>query len=343
MLPADLPADMPAFLARFGSDEACREHLFHTRYPAGFCCKACSTTRCYVHITRNIYECSSCGKQHSLLAGTIFEQTKKGLSKWFLAIFLVTTSKSGMSAAELGRLMGFKSDQTAWSWLSKIRRVMVVPGREPLSGPVEVDEAFIGGPKPGKRGRGAAGKTIVACAVETRILVAPPPVTNALLRGIAKRKADRVAQRAEAIVRRCLGRVRFGIVPDAGAKTLEAFMASDVAPPASVTTDGHKGYVGLAGKGYQHQPINISKSPGEAHEYLPAVHLVFALVKRWLLGTHHGGVSPKHLRHYLDEYAFRFNRRTAKALCQGLQKVLEIAVVSAPCPYWRIVGRNGPS
>jgi transposase-like protein len=343
MLPSDLPSDMPRFLARFGSDDACREHLFRTRWPTGFRCGACAATRCYAHANRNIYECATCGKQHSLLAGTIFEQTKKGLSQWFLAIFLVTTSKHGMSAAELGRLMGFKSDQTAWSWLHKIRRAMVAPGREPLVHAVEADEAFIGGPRPGKRGRGAAGKTLVACAVETRILVRPPPVDNAMLRGIAKRKANRLARRADAIVRRCLGRVRLGVVPDAGAKTLETFMASAVAPPASVGTDGHKGYASLTDQGYRHEPINISKSPGEAHEYLPAVHLIFALVKRWLLGTHHGGVSPKHLQHYLDEYVFRFNRRTAGAVCHSLQKLIEIAVVTAPSPYWKIVGRNGPS
>ena len=343
MLPADLPCDLPAFMARFGTDGACRQHLFRVRWPEGFRCVKCEGTHCYPHTTRNIYECSACGKQHSLLAGTIFEQTKKGLSQWFLAIFFVTTSKRGLSAAELGRLMGFKSDQTAWSWLHKIRRAMVAPGREPLSGAVEADETFIGGPRPGKRGRGAAGKTLVACAVETRIVVTPPPVTNELLRGIARRKAAVLANRAGAIVRRCLGRVRLAVVPDAGGETLEAFMASAVAPPASVETDGHKGYLGLTDQGYRHEPINISKSAGKAHEYLPAVHLVFALVKRWLLGTYHGGVSPKHLQAYLDEYTFRFNRRTAKSPCHGLWKLLEIAVVTDPCPYWRLIGRTGPS
>ena len=131
-------------------------------------CAGCGHASAYAHKQRLIDECTSCGKQHSLLAGTIFEQTKTGLARWFLAIFLVTSSKRGLSAAELKRQMGFGSDQTAWSWLHKIRRAMVRPEREPLAAPAQVDETYLGAPKPGKRGRGAAGKVLVAGAVECR-------------------------------------------------------------------------------------------------------------------------------------------------------------------------------
>ena len=156
MLPTNLPSDMTSFLARFGTDAACREHLFALRWPEGFRCRACQGVKYYALTDRLVYECAGCATQNSLLTGTIFEQTKTSLSKWFLAIFLFTSSKGGISAAELKRQLGFGSDQTGWSWLHKLRRAMVVPGRQPLTGTVEVDESYVGGPEPGKRGRGAA-------------------------------------------------------------------------------------------------------------------------------------------------------------------------------------------
>lgn len=336
MLPADLPSDMPTFIARFGTDEACRAHLFAERWPDGFGCHRCGHARCYPHTTRLIYECADCGKQHSLLAGTIFEQTKTGLSKWFLAIFLVTSSKGGISAAELKRQLGFGSDQTAWVWLHKIRRAMVAPDRQPLSGVVEADEAFIGARKPGKRGRGAEGKSIVACAVEKRQIVVAPRALDPSLKGIARQKAAAMKLKP----RRVLGRVRLAHVPDATAATLEAFLKAAVGPPATVTTDGHAGYPGLVRDGVAHAPINLSKTWGDAILHLPAVHLLFSHLKRWLLGTHHGGVSPKHLPRYLDEFVFRFNRRTAKSIAHRFQRVIEIAVDTAATTYWQIVGRR---
>src|SRR6186997_2445851 len=167
MIPDDLPKDMPSFLARFGTDQQCREYLFAARWPDGFRCVACGHDDAYVLKTKIVYECVACGKQHSLLAGTIFEQTKTGLGRWFLAIYLVTSSKGGISAMELKRQMGFGSYQTAWSWLHKIRKAMVRPEREPLALRVEADETYVGGPMPGKPGRGAAGKIKVAGAVES--------------------------------------------------------------------------------------------------------------------------------------------------------------------------------
>src|SRR5688500_10244359 len=141
-----LPNDLPSFVARFGSDAQCRDYLCRARWPEGFRCAACGHERAYSHKLRLIEECAACGKQHSLLAGTIFEQTKTGLARWFLAIFLVTSSKGGIAATELQRQMGFGSYQTAWSWLHKIRRAMVAPGRLPLAARVEADEPYVGGP-----------------------------------------------------------------------------------------------------------------------------------------------------------------------------------------------------
>ena len=140
MLPDDLPEDMPSFVARFGTDEQCREYLFQARWPDGFRCSACGHDDAYALKTKIVYECVACRKQHSLLAGTIFEQTKTGLAKWFLAIYLVTSSKGGIAATELKRQLGLGSYQTAWTWLHKLRKAMVRPDRQPLAGRVEADE-----------------------------------------------------------------------------------------------------------------------------------------------------------------------------------------------------------
>src|SRR3954470_8993945 len=175
MLPDDLPEDMPSFLAQFGTDEQCREYLFKARWPGGFRCAVCGHGDAYALKTKIVYECVACRKQHSLLAGTIFEQTKTGLAKWFLAIYLVTSSKGGIAATELQRQLGFGSYQTAWTWLHKLRKAMVRPDREPLAGRVEADETHVGGPRPGKRGRGAAGKALVGGGGRGRPRRGPPP------------------------------------------------------------------------------------------------------------------------------------------------------------------------
>src|SRR3954468_16087161 len=164
MLPDDLPQDFLEFNARFGTDEQCRKYLIKARWPDGFRCDGCGHGHAYTLRTRLVYECVACRKQHSLLAGTIFEQTKTALARWFLAIYLVTSSKGGIAAAELQRQLGLGSYQTAWSWLHKLRKAMVRPDREPLAGRVEADETYVGGPRPGKRGRGAAGKALAGGA-----------------------------------------------------------------------------------------------------------------------------------------------------------------------------------
>src|SRR3954464_12320038 len=204
MLPDDLPEDMPSFVARFGSDEQCREYLFKARWPEGFRCAACGHDDAYALRTKIVYECVACRKQHSLLAGTIFEQTKTGLAKWFLAIHLVTSSKGGIAATELQRQLGLGSCGTAWTWLHKLREAMVRPAREPPAGRVEADETHVGGPRPGKRGRGAAGKALVGGAVE--------------------------AGRGEARGRR-LGRLRPAVLPGASAARLGGFLPAPARQP----------------------------------------------------------------------------------------------------------------
>ena len=310
----DLPRDLPTFLERFGTDEQCRAYLVRARWPNGFVCGGCGHSHAYSHRRRLIEECRACGKQHSILAGTIFEQTKTGLARWFLAIFLVTASKCGISASALQRQMGFGSYQTAWSWLHKIRRAMIRPERTPLQGRVEADETLVGGAKPGKRGRGAAGKTVVAGAIEAK----PARKSN------GRRKHP-------------LGRLRLQAVPDASAPSLQGFLSQNSPPPQTVSTDGWAGYKGLSEQGYTHQTVNLHQGWGDASLRLPAIHLVFGLAKRWLLGTHHGAVRAKHLQHYLDEYVFRFNRRTARSISHGFARLVEYAVKTKPATYRQIV------
>lgn len=322
MLPMDLPTDMPSFMERFGTDEKCRVNLIEARWPKGFCCGKCGHSHAWSHKKRLIEECAACGKQHSLRAGTIFEQSKTGLAKWFLAIFLVTSSKRGIAAAELQRQMGFASYQTAWTWLHKIRRAMVRPEREPLKGAVEADETYIGGRKPGKRGRGAAGKALVVGAVECR----------------RETVMDEKTEEEKVCLK--LGRLRLAHVGDAGGATLCGFISDNVRSKTPVMTDSAKAYSALAKEGYDHEPTNLSASGPEGLQRLSAIHLVFGQLKRWLLGTHHGGQSPKHLPAYLDEFVFRFNRRTAKCLSHRFARVLQIAVRTTPVSYAALVAET---
>ena len=200
--------------------------------------------------------------------------------------------------------MGFGSYETAWSWLQKLRRAMVRPDRDKLSGEIEVDETYIGGVEigNGKQGRGAVTKTLVVVATECK--------------------------------GKQIGRVRFKCIPDASAENLIGFIDENVEENSTVITDGWSGYSPLSSsKTYKHQVKIISSSGQEAHELLPHVHMVNSLVKRWLNGTHQGKVSPKHLAHYLDEFAFRFNRKLSTYRGKLFYRLVQQAVDTPPIPF----------
>jgi transposase-like protein len=229
-----------------------------------------------------------------LTAGTLFQDTRSPLRVWFQAIWYITGQKYGASALGLQRVLGLGSYHTAWAWLHRLRRAMVRPGRDRLHGVVQVDETFWGSEQAGKRGRGAAGKTLILVAVEH--------------------------------TGRKLGRLRLLRIPDAAGETLIPAVQDLVAPGSTVETDGWAGYGGLAKSGYQHQVLRAEVT----EDLLPQVHLVVALVKRWLLGTHQGGIQVSHLDYYLDEYTFRFNRRTSHSRGLLFRRVLEYAVQVDP-------------
>lgn len=293
----EYPKSLAEFETWFSSEQACRDYLYRLRWPNGFTCPRCGSLKAWPINTR-LYECSGCHYQLSVVAGTIFQDTHKPLTVWFRAIWWVTGQKNGASALGLKRILGLGGYSTAWTWLHKLRRAMVRPGRDCLSGMVEVDETFIGGEKPGKRGRGATGKIIVGIAVED--------------------KEDEG-----------IGRIRLGILQDASANCLTGFVEERIVGGSTIRTDDWVGYSRLESAGYRH--VTVKKTE------LKLAHLVASLLKRWLLGTHQGGVSPEHLAYYLDEYTFRFNRRTSTHRGKLFMRLLENAVSIDPVTQGQII------
>jgi transposase-like protein len=233
-----------------------------------------------------LLECASCGCQTSVTAGTIFQDTRTPLPIWFRAMWWVTTQKNGASALGLQRVLGLKSYETAWTWLHKFRRAMVRPGRDLLTGRVEVDECYVGGLEEGLPGR--------------------LNLENALVIVAAQEDGPGI------------GRIRMRQIIDASAESLVPFVRASVAPGSVIHTDGWAGYLPLKGKGYQHDVTILKGKKKAPSELLPRVHRVISLLKRWLMGTHQGAVSHKHLDYYLDEFTFRFNRRRSKEPGQAL-------------------------
>jgi len=274
----DYPRNLVEFDERFASEEACIAYLMSLRWPKGFACPKCGGDRAWRR-ARLAMVCTRCRHETSITAGTLFEKTHKPLRVWFKAMWSVTSQKTGASALGLQRVLGLGSYETAWLWLHKLRPAMVRPGRDRLKGWVEVDETYVGGPEEGFRGRQTEEKSIVAVAAEE--------------------DGDRI------------GRIRLGRVRDVSAASLSTFIQQAIVEGSVIHTDGWLGYQGLEEKGYEHKVSNIKRSSGRPHELMPRVHRVSSLMKRWLLGTHQGSVSPKHLDYYLDEFTFRFNRRTS--------------------------------
>jgi len=295
----DYPRNLKELENRFATEQACRDYLFSLRWPDGFRCPRCDNRKAW-KMRDGLFRCTSCGYKCSITSGTIFEGTRKPLIFWFHAIWWVTSQKNGASAKNVQRILELGSYKTAWVWLHKLRRAMVRPGRERLSGTVEVDETYIGGKKPGKRGRGAEGKTLVAIAVED------------------KGKTE-------------IGRIRLSIIPDASSGSLTSFAQQCIEDESTIRTDDWTGYSGLRSYGYFHEVVKTTD--------LKIAHLVISLLKRWLLGTHQGAVSHEHLAYYLDEYTFRFNRRTSNHRGKLFYRLLQNAMEIEPTNY-RAMIRN---
>ena len=291
----DYPRTMQEFDEWFPNEEACVEYLRRLRWPEGFHCPNCGKDKAWL-TGRGLLRCASCQRQTLVIAGTLFEGTRKPLRTWFQAMWYITSQKYGGNALGLKRVVGFGSYQTAWTWLHKMRHAMVRPGRDRLSGKVEVDETYVGGVETGVRGREIEKKAIVVIAVEVH-----EPFG--------------------------FGRVRLRQVPDVSGASLVPFVCEMIEPGSEVLTDGWGGYNTLVEHNYLHSKTVLSSSSDDpAHVLMPGVHRIAALLKRWLLGTHQGAVSSKYLDYYLDEYTFRFNRRSAQARGLLFYRLVEQAV-----------------
>lgn len=295
---AEFPNTYREFVQYFPDDHVCAHYLEQLRWPKSFCCPNCQINVEPWRQTRGRLVCPICRHQTSVTAGTIMEKTRTPLTTWFEAAWHLTTAKNGFSAKTLERTLG-TSYRTAWTMLQRYRVSMVRSERGRLVGGVEVDETLIGGVKQGgKRGRGSS-KSIVVIAVEVK-----EP--------------------------KGFGRVRMRHVPDASAANLLPFICDVVDRSATVMTDGWKGYNGLSKKKYEHERTVLSSSDDPAHVAMPGVHRIASLLKRWILGTHQGSFVPAHLQSYLEEYTFRFNRRTSNSRGLVFRRLMEQAMVTGP-------------
>lgn len=300
----DYPRTLLEMEKRFSTEEGCREYLFALRWPAGFRCPRCGGEKAW-RMRRSLWLCAVCRRQVSVTAGTIFERTRLPMPLWFRAMWYVTSQKNGASALGLQRVLGLGSYQTAWTWLHKLRRAMVRPGRDRLRGAVEVDDTYLGGLEKGVGGRKTRTKALIVVAAEEN----GPGI----------------------------GRIRMRRVRDASAASLHRFVAEAVEPGCLVHTDAWQGYVNLAKRGYRHEVSVIGPRRERASELLPRVHRAVSLLKRWLLGTHQGAVGRRHLDYYLDEFTFRFNRRKSRSRGKLFYRLVQQAVQIGPQPYEQIV------
>lgn len=294
------PETVLAFQDWFRSEEACRDYIMQLRWPEGFRCPRCACTKAWF-TNRHRFHCASCSHQASVTAGTIFQDTRLPLRLWFQAMWYVVDQKQGVSALGLQKALGLGSYRTAWTWLHKLRRAMVRPGRERFSGTVEVDETLVGGPTPGLPGRSRGAKILVLVAVEDR-------------------------------GKKGIGRIRMRIIPDASNRTIVSALKDMVEPGSTIRTDGWKGYNGIEGHKYVH---NVVERPAEVEpgfDPTPLVHRIASLLKRWIMGTHHGRIEATHLAYYLDEFTFRFNRRRSRSRGKLFYRLMQQALEVNPAP-----------
>jgi len=288
------------FLQRFPSEDECYQYLAKKRWPNGFRCPKCGHDAAYYLSTYKRYQCKKCRRQTSLTAGTVFHKLRYPLVTLFWAVYLIATSKKGLSAMELQRKLGILSYRTAWTLLQKIRSAMASSHDFPLTGTVEIDETYIGGRRPGKRGRGAEGKSLVGAVVET--------------------------------TGRSMGRAYLRTMDDASMDSLKSFVTAHVSPGVTVTSDAFKSYAFL-GQDYVHNPV-VSSHQAPDTGTLPKVHIVIANLKMWLRGTYNC-LPSKHLQKYLDEFTFRFNRRWK--LENIFDKLLDRCILNHPYTYAELI------
>jgi transposase-like protein len=310
----DYPQNWNDFLDWFGTEESCLAYLEKLRWASGFVCPSCGSVGEAYRASRTRLMCRACQHQCTVTSGTIFDKTRTPLRVWLAAAWYVTNQKQGVSALGLQRVLGLGSYQTAWTMLHRFRRAMVRPGREQLKGLVEVDETYLSisdrqSPISPEGRKNSTTKILMAIAVE-----------------ILQPKG--------------FGRIRLKRIPKDSATHVIPFVREVVEPGALVHTDGSAAYRTLTELGYTHQRTVMLGSDVPAHVSMVGVHRVAALVQRWILGTHHGSVQPEHLDAYLDEFVFRFNRRTSGSRGMLFYRLLQQAVVTEPVTYAQVTSHT---
>lgn len=316
------PRSLIAFQKAFPDETACADFLFDQRWPDGFVCPACGDDRAVVLKSRAwTYQCVGCRRQTSITAGSVMHRTKLPLTVWFWAAHLMATHSNGISARQLAAQLPI-TYKTAWLLTQKLRRSMVDPDREPLEGVVEIDQTEIPFRDTQKfYDPDRAGKIIIIGAVEVRDRTTGRAIKP---RKIGAKYLDTLS-----------GRVRLQAIPTNEAKHIRAFIRANIKPGTTLLSDGHRSYLGI--DGYRHDPRVVGKMAG--HVVLLWIHRVFSLLKRWGLGTYHG-LRRKHIDTYLNEFAFRYNRRFYRHV--SFQTILGIAVKRSPTSYWDIAGHVNP-
>lgn len=310
----DYPQNWNEFLDWFATEEACLAYLERLRWAGGFVCPSCGSAGQPYRSSRTRLMCRDCQHQSTVTAGTIFEKTRTPLRVWLAAAWYLTNQKQGVSALGLQRVLGLGSYQTAWTMLHRFRRAMVRPDRDRLKGQVEVDETYLAltdrqEPISPTGRKNSTAKVLVVIAVET-------------------------------LQPKGFGRIRLRRIPKDSAPYVIPFVQEAIEPGAQVRTDGSAAYRSLGELGYDHQRTVMLGSEVPAHASMAGVHRVASLVKRWILGTHHGSVQPEHLDAYLDEFVFRFNRRTSGSRGMLFYRLLQQAVTTAPVTYEDVVGKT---
>lgn len=291
------------FAALYGSEDQCHALLAEARWPDGFSCPECGgAAHCVVpRGGRRLFQCNECRKQTSVTAGTVMHRSKLPLTTWFRAIYLITQTKQGISSIELGRRLGV-TQTTAWLLKQKLAQAMLDHNAgNRLAGPVQADDAYLGGARSGgKRGRGAAGKTPFVAAVETTPAGRPLRIALRRVRGFRKPEIAKFAD-----------------------KTL----ASDV----SVTTDGLRCFEVIAESGRSHSVVITGSGPKAAK--CPAfkwVNTALGNIKAAIVGTYRA-IRCKHVPRYLAEFEWRFNHRFD--LAAMIPHLATNAIRVAPMPY----------
>ena len=297
----DYPRTLLELERRFSTEDACAEYLAALRWPGGWVCPRCAGADAW-SVRRNRWRCDQCRYEMSVTAGTIFQDSHLPLTIWFRAMWQITSQKNGISALGLQRVLGLGSYKTAWAMLHKLRRAMVRPGRDRLDGVIEVDETYWGGEEIGAIGRRTELKALIVVAAQED--------------------------------GKGIGRIRLRSIPDVTKTSLHGFIAQSIAPGSTVRTDGLPAYLGL--NGYVHDR-QIQRHQGEGEHLLPRVHRVISLLKRWLLGTHQGAIGQDHLDDYLDEFTFRFNRRTSKSRGKLFYRLAQQSMQTDPIPFATLV------